>query len=159
MSGVVVFWGWVALILHRLDPHIGWSLPVWLRPLGLIGIVGGAALGLGCGVLFARVGRGTPAPFDPPRKFVAVGPYRYVRNPMYVGGLSVLAGLGLVLRSPAVLLLAVALWIGAHCFVVFFEEPDLERRFGEIYLEYRRAVRRWLPSLRPVAAGEQRRER
>src|SRR5947199_228504 len=81
----------------------------------------------------------------PAREFVAQGPYKYVRNPMYVGGLGVLAGFGLYQRSLAIVLFALVFLCCAHLFVVFYEEPGLERRFGQSYLDYKRSVNRWLP--------------
>jgi protein-S-isoprenylcysteine O-methyltransferase Ste14 len=105
----------------------------------------GGALALACGATFVVVGRGTPAPFDPPREFVPVGPYRFVRNPMYVGAAALLMGFGLFERSLAILALAVAGLILAHLFVVFAEEPGLEERFGDSYRSYKASVRRWVP--------------
>ena len=105
----------------------------------------GAAVAISCVAVFVARGRGTPAPFDPPREFVAQGPYRYVRNPMYVGGLGVIAGFGLYQRSLAIVLFALVFLCCAHLFVVFYEEPGLERRFGHSYLDYKRSVNRWLP--------------
>jgi protein-S-isoprenylcysteine O-methyltransferase Ste14 len=105
----------------------------------------GGALALACVTSFVWWGGGTPAPFDPPRRFVARGPYRVVRNPMYIGGFAMLAGYGLVLFSPAIVCLSLVMAGCAHLFVVWYEEPALERRFGEDYRVYRRTVRRWLP--------------
>jgi protein-S-isoprenylcysteine O-methyltransferase Ste14 len=108
----------------------------------------GLPLALTCVALFVLRGRGTPAPFDPPREFVATGPYRLVRNPMYVGGMAVLLGWGLILLSPSIVLLAVGFMLLAHVFVVFYEEPALEKSFDASYLEYKRSVGRWLPKWR-----------
>jgi protein-S-isoprenylcysteine O-methyltransferase Ste14 len=142
MTGFVLVWWWVAMRVSAWD----WALlPPGVRAPGVALMLLGAALGLWCGALFAWRGDGTPAPFDAPRQFVAVGPYRWVRNPMYVGGLLLLIGFALWLRSPAVLLMAVALLIAAHLFVVGYEERTLERRFGEGYRSYKRAVHRWIP--------------
>lgn len=105
----------------------------------------GAILVLACAGVFIIRGRGTPAIFDAPRAFVAVGPYRYVRNPMYIGGLMLLFGLGLYLGSVAILLLALLLSCLVHIFVLFYEEPTLMRHFGRSYEEYLRSVRRWIP--------------
>jgi protein-S-isoprenylcysteine O-methyltransferase Ste14 len=100
---------------------------------------------------FALVGKGTPAPFDPPRQFVAVGPYRWVRNPMYLGAVAVICGAGLWLRSIAALGVALLFVLLAHAFVLLYEEPSLEHRFGESYLRYKEAVGRWLPRRRTAA--------
>jgi protein-S-isoprenylcysteine O-methyltransferase Ste14 len=145
MTGFVVVWGWLALLLRRYDPAIGLTLPDWAAAVGVAVIAAGGAVGLACGCYFALRGVGTPAPFDPPREFVAVGPYRYVRNPMYVGGLLLLAGFGLVLRSPAIVLMAAGATVLAHLFVVLVEEPGLRNRFGESYQRYAASVNRWLP--------------
>lgn len=144
----VLLWVWLALSVRALDGRFGWSLPGWAAPLGIVLVLGGGAMGLSCVVVFVTAGRGTPAPFDPPRAFVAVGPYRFVRNPMYVGGLAVLLGSGLILRSVAIVGLALLFWGIAHVFVLLYEEPDLERRFGESYLAYKERVRRWRPRWR-----------
>lgn len=105
----------------------------------------GAALYLRCLWLFARVGRGTPGPWDAPRQFVAVGPYRWVRNPIYLAALLVVVGEAWLFLSLALFLYAGALAIGVHLLVVGYEEPTLRRRFGDEYETYRRHVRRWIP--------------
>jgi protein-S-isoprenylcysteine O-methyltransferase Ste14 len=143
--GFVALWSWVAISIRPLDERLGMTIPTWVRPLGwIIGGIG-AILAATCIWFFASRGRGTPAPFDPPREFVASGPYRYVRNPMYIGGLSVILGVGLILGSPSIVLLSLTFLVLAHLFVIFYEEPTLERRFGSSYLNYKRSVGRWLP--------------
>ena len=119
-------------------------------------IRGGALLGAGGFALwawtvrlFATVGEGTLAPWDPTQRLVAVGPYRHVRNPMISGVFAVLAGEALALGSESL-----AIWAGGflavnHLYFVLYEEPGLERRFGEAYREYRRAVPRWIPRRTP----------
>jgi protein-S-isoprenylcysteine O-methyltransferase Ste14 len=121
------------------------------RPLGWIVVAVGAAVGLPCVWEFAWRGLGTPAPFDPPRKLVITGPYRFVRNPMYVGMGFVLLGEALVFPniSEVLLVLMVVLWAAVTLFIVAFEEPVLRRMFGEDYEAYCRQVRRWIPRLRP----------
>ncbi len=151
VRGVVYMAGFVALFAAlvaaalRLDPWIGFALPAVPVTVAAALVLFGAGLGLWCGALFMVRGRGTPAPFDPPTRFVAVGPYRWVRNPMYVGGLGLLVGVASWLRSPGVLMLAAFAGVAAHLFVVGVEEPALFRRFGASYDAYRRSVRRWLP--------------
>jgi protein-S-isoprenylcysteine O-methyltransferase Ste14 len=145
MACFVVVWAWLALVVHRLDPAIGVAMPVWVRQLGFVLLPIGGVLALTCGFFFATKGRGTPAPFDAPREVVAVGPYRYVRNPMYIGGLLVLGGFGLIERSLSILVLTIGAALLAHLFVVVVEEPRLEWKFGDGYRRYRRSVNRWLP--------------
>lgn len=138
-------WGWLALRIRALDPTLGGPFGAWARPLGEVFMTAGGLLALACVGLFVSRGRGTPAPFDPPRAFVAGGPYRWVRNPMYLGGLLLLLGFGLWHRSPAMALFTAVVWAVAHAFVARVEEPGLARRFGESYEDYRRSVNRWVP--------------
>ena len=138
-------WAWLAYEAHLRDVPFGFPLPAWLAPIGIALMVIGAALTAACVVTFVVRGQGTPAPFDPPLVFVASGPYRWMRNPMYVGAFLLLAGYALCAASFAALLVAFAMLAAAHLFVILYEEPALERRFGESYQEYRRRTRRWIP--------------
>lgn len=144
-SGFVLLWWWAIASVRPLDTRLGFSVPPWLQPVGGALVVLGAVLALTCVASFALVGKGTPAPFDAPREFVAAGPYRYVRNPMYIGALAVILGFGLILRSPGALAVAVVFAVLAHSFVVLYEEPSLERRFGAAYRKYKATVNRWWP--------------
>lgn len=144
-SGFVGLWWWGALEVRALDARLGLVLPRWLVPVGILLTVAGALLGLSCLFVFVHFGRGTAAPFDPPRAFVAIGPYRFVRNPMYIGGILVILGAGFILLSVSIALWAVVFFVVMHLFVIFYEEPSLDRRFGASYRDYKRRVRRWLP--------------
>src|SRR5437764_6629305 len=97
----VMFWGWVALSTRRYDSMASIPIPPASPLVGAVVLACGALLALACIVTFVVRGRGTPAPFDPPRLFVATGPYTVVRNPMYIGGWLMLVGLALVERSIA----------------------------------------------------------
>ena len=147
MSGFLLFFGWIALLVRTFDQRFGVSLPAATEIPGAILVVAGAILVLACAGVFISRGRGTPAIFDAPRAFVAIGPYKYVRNPMYIGGLMLLIGFGLYERSISILFLTLPLFLLVHSFVLFYEEPTLTRKFGSSYQEYRRAVRRWIPRL------------
>lgn len=123
----------------------GGAIPVpaaW-PALGLIVI--GTGLYISCVSLFAVVGRGTPGPWDAPRRFVAAGPYRWVRNPIYISALLVVLGEAWLFLSPSILVYAIALAIGFHLFVTGYEEPTLRRSFGEVYEQYLGTVPRWIP--------------
>src|SRR5690348_12302062 len=99
-TGFIFLWRWVALSLHdRYDATLGFALSGWTRTAGIALIVAGGILALACVATFVARGEGTPAPFDPPRKFVAVAPYNFVRNPMYIGAFIVLFGFGLYQQS------------------------------------------------------------
>ncbi|MFI5119719.1 MAG: methyltransferase family protein [Thermoanaerobaculia bacterium] len=148
-SGFVLLWGWFVGLATRLDRAAGRALPAvpGLPEVGMTLAIAGGLLALACVVLFVARGEGTPAPFDAPRRFVASGPYRFVRNPMYVGAITLMVGFGLVLRSPSVFGVAFAAFFLSNLFVIFVEEPGLARRFGESYLAYRRSTNRWIPRL------------
>ncbi|HKA86920.1 MAG TPA: isoprenylcysteine carboxylmethyltransferase family protein [Haliangiales bacterium] len=118
---------------------------------GIAIVVAGGALCLWCILAFATIGRGTPAPFDPPRRLVVRGPYRFVRNPMYLGAGVALAGAALYYRSPSLLAYVGVFLLALHLLVVLYEEPTLARTFGEEYDAYRARVRRWLPRWRAAA--------
>ena len=116
--------------------------------LGLAFVVLGAALVLWCLVTFAFVGRGTAAPFDPPRQLVTVGPYRFVRNPIYIGAIIAMLGAALFYWSAALGAYALVVLIVTHLLVRFYEEPHLRRVFGQPYEDYLRTVHRWTPTWR-----------
>ncbi len=105
-------------------------MPAWTETLGIIFMPVGGMLALSCAAVFIARGRGTPAPFDAPEEFVAAGPYKYVRNPMYIGALVLLIGFGLYLHSISILLLSLVVFLLVGLFVVYFEEPNLSRKFG-----------------------------
>ncbi len=115
--------------------------------LGLAVVVVGGALALWCILTFVFVGKGTPAPFDPPRRLVVRGPYRFVRNPMYMGAALALAGAALFYGSWPLLAYTAAFLLITHLFVLLYEEPTLRRTFGGEYDAYCRRVERWLPTL------------
>jgi protein-S-isoprenylcysteine O-methyltransferase Ste14 len=114
---------------------------------GIVIGAAGAAIALWCIFTFASLGKGTPAPFDPPRRLVIRGPYRFVRNPMYIGAGLTLASAALFYRSWPLLGYAGFFLLATHFFVVAYEEPTLRRSFGPDYEAYCRQVRRWWPSL------------
>lgn len=136
----------LALLRRRIDLGA-------LRFLGLLPFLAGVAGYLLCARSFVVEGRGTPAPWDPPRALVARGLYRFVRNPMYVSLLCVVLGEALWFGAPALLAYAAALFLGFHLRVVIHEEPRLEATFGDGFRSYRARVPRWLP--RPGGGPDQ----
>lgn len=117
----------------------------WQQIAGAVMGSAGAVLALWCVAVFVRIGKGTPAPFDPPRRLVIRGPYRFVRNPMYLGAGLALAGAALCYASMALLVYGGIFLLAAHLVVVLYEEPALRRNFGPDYETYCRSVRRWWP--------------
>ncbi len=141
----IVVPGTVTVVIPRYLLGVGAQAAV---PFGLIGILPialGATCYLWCAWDFASVGQGTPAPIDPPKVLVARGPYRVVRNPMYVGVLLILLGESVLFASATLLGYALLAWVVVHLFVVFYEEPTLRRKFGTSYENYRKTVPRWIP--------------
>jgi protein-S-isoprenylcysteine O-methyltransferase Ste14 len=108
-------------------------------------IAAGAALYVWCAWNFATVGNGTPGLWDAPSRVVATGPYRWVRNPIYIGALLVVLGESWLFLSLPLLAYAGGMAVFCHLFVAGYEERTLRRRFGPAYLEYRRTVPRWIP--------------
>lgn len=153
--------GWALLLPGVVAGYVPWRFfglgHVRLRlehPLMLLGLV---CLGVGTGLLtaciweFARSGRGTLAPVDPPRELVVRGLYRYVRNPMYLSVTVIVLG-ELLLTGSGALLAYWAVWfLAANLFVIGYEEPTLRRRFGVAYERYSHTVGRWLPRCRGEA--------
>ena len=126
------------------------AVGVWfLRSAGIVLLLSGFALFIWCVALFARVGQGTLAPWDPTRRLVAVGPYRFVRNPMISGVAMLLVGQGLFWGSLAIAVWACAFILINHVYFVVSEEPGLNGRYGDSYRVYKASVPRWIPRLTP----------
>jgi protein-S-isoprenylcysteine O-methyltransferase Ste14 len=142
-----------ALLIATEAVEVGWGLP---GALAAVPVVAGVLL-IGAGLmlmyrtirLFASVGEGTLAPWDPTRRLVVQGPYRYVRNPMISGVLTVLVGEAVLLGSLPVAIWAAAFFAVNAAWFPLVEEPALVRRFGRAYEEYAREVPRWIPRRTP----------
>ena len=140
--------GYIPLVLLRKGPQIETGIFAYLAfPLWAFGLI----ILLWSFWNFLVQGRGTPSPTDPPRELVAVGFYRYVRNPMYVGILATIMGHFLWFGYWNLLLYAVVVFIAFHTFVTYYEEPTLKRNFGAGYEEYLRNVPRWLPRIKSTS--------
>jgi protein-S-isoprenylcysteine O-methyltransferase Ste14 len=142
--GLVPWWitGW--------QPSGPW--PGWARVTGAVLVLFGLVPLVHAFVQFARAG-GTPAPVAPTAHLVVTGFNRYVRNPMYVGVVTMIGGQGLLFGRPAVLVYALAVWATTAAFVHWYEEPTLSRTFGAEYPAYRAAVPAWWPRSRPWSPG------
>lgn len=156
---------WAALLPGFFAGYVPWryfglaSVRIsWLNPLHLLGL---ALTGLGLGLLtaciwrFAREGRGTLSPADPPRQLVARGLYRYVRNPMYLSVTAIVLGELLLTRSPALLAYWVVWFFTVNIFVIGYEEPTLRRQFGDSYERYVNTVPRWIPVFRARGSDDE----
>lgn len=98
---------------------------------------------------FIQIGIGTLAPWNPTKELVTDGIYGYVRNPMILGVLTVLAGESIALLSMSIFYWAILFFITNNFYFVLYEEPYLERKFGDKYMKYKMNVRRWIPGLKP----------
>jgi len=121
--------------------------PGWTRIAGAVSFTTGVVLLVACVWEFARSGRGTLAPVDPPKELVVRGLYRYVRNPMYLAVSLILLGEALAIGSSALLAYWGGFFLLANIFVIGYEEPQLRRRFGASYERYAHSVGRWLPKV------------
>jgi len=124
-------------------------IPAVQVPLGLVLFAGGFALFLVTVRLFHLTGKGTLAPWDPTRRLVTQGVYRYTRNPMISAVLCMLLGEAALLGSRRLLLWALIFFAVNTAYFKLFEEPGLKRRFGAPYVTYRRNVPLWIPRIRP----------
>jgi protein-S-isoprenylcysteine O-methyltransferase Ste14 len=144
------------LLVARFQPfgmNVFLPLPYLQVPLGLILFLVGLVLLVETIHLFAQVGQGTLAPWDPPRQLVVRGVYRYVRNPMISGVLFMLLGEAVLLGSAALLAWFLLALVINTMYFKLSEEPELVRRFGQEYITYRANVPMWIPRTRPWDPG------
>lgn len=146
VAGLAPWW-----LAHGRAISADWSV----RLLAVLLIMPGALLVLHAFWRFVVDGRGTPAPFAPTTALVTNGPYRHVRNPMYVAVLAIIAGQGLLYQSHSIWLYGLGVALLFLAFVRLHEEPALQRQYGEAYSRYLRNVPGWLPRLRPWRGGAQ----
>ena len=152
LPGTVVIFVPASILLltadSRYPPRVTTPGQIWLW-LALL------AAGLGFGLcfwtvkLFTEYGHGTPAPWDPPRRMVIMGPYRYCRNPMITGALLLLLAEALFFLSWPLAAWMILFFVGNAIYFPFVEEKGLEKRFGDPYLKYKASVPRWIPRLKP----------
>jgi protein-S-isoprenylcysteine O-methyltransferase Ste14 len=131
----------------------GWSgavaAPRAIRFAGAVLIAGGTAVLVSAFAQFAFEGSGTPAPIAPTERLVVGGLYRYVRNPMYLSVLAIIAGQAAFLFRRELVSYGLSVAGAMVAFVRLYEEPTLRHRYGAQYEGYRRAVPGWLPRLSP----------
>ena len=145
LVAIVVLPGTVTVLIPALLLDDTALAPWPLAALGAVLLAAGVGT-IGWTVsLFAGVGKGTLAPWDPPRRLVVRGPYRHVRNPMISGVLTVLLGEAALFGSVAVLIWAGVVFSINAVYFVAVEEPDLRQRFGAEYDAYAARVPRWIP--------------
>ena len=141
--------GAIPWYLTRWELHQPMSNWWPLQVAGAILLLAGAAV-LACSfVRFIDEGLGTPAPVAPTERLVVTGPYRYVRNPMYLAVTATIVGQALLLGQPSLLAYAAIVGTAMIAFAHGYEEPALASRFGDSYRAYRRAVPAWWPRRHP----------
>jgi protein-S-isoprenylcysteine O-methyltransferase Ste14 len=142
VPGAVV--GWIPF--HWFERHAHWIDPwLWAQWTGAALFAVGALAFLYCQWYFFARGQGTPAPIDPPKKMVRRGPYKWVRNPMYLAVLALVGSEALFFGSWHIGVYFICLACLLHLFVVAYEEDALRVRFGALYEDYKREVPRWVP--------------
>ena len=148
---VIVLPAWLSYTFVNYDTRwVGGTPPAWIGFFsGALLVWMGFTLFVWCVNLFAIIGQGTLAPWDPTLKLVLAGPYRHVRNPMISAVAMMLIGQSLFWGSWVIGLWAGIFMLINHFYFIFSEEPGLEKRFGESYIKYRANVPRWIPRLRP----------
>ena len=151
ISGFLLLWLWLMPQWLNIRSSTDFPSQHPARWFGLVPFIPGAIIAISCFVNFFSVGKGTPAPFDAPRRLVITGPYRYVRNPMYLGAGLVLLGCGILFAEFSGMLVgyAAGIVVLVNLFVFIYEEPTLREKFGTEYEEYCRNVRRWIPRFTP----------
>jgi protein-S-isoprenylcysteine O-methyltransferase Ste14 len=155
----LVFLFLIPELFFALRPGAGWkpliAMPSWLRQICLQAVFLLAVPGISAVLEFAERGDGTPIPYDPPKRLVTSGIYRYVANPMQLFcALTMLAWAALLQSGWMALGAAVSLIYSAGI-AEWDEAQDLRRRFGEPWVMYRSEVRNWLPGWRPYAGASQ----
>jgi len=160
LPGTVTLLVPAAVVALEGGPVFGWGLQgapaAVVLAVGVALLVAGVALWEWTVHLFARVGEGTLAPWDPPRRLVTEGPYAHVRNPMITGVLLILLGEAMILGSPRLLAWWAAFFAANSAFFCLAEEPALGRRFGREYRDYAANVPQWIPrrtAWRPTPGG------
>lgn len=151
LAYATIFVGFLGIFLPaRVLDATGFVPPAEIRLPQIAGMLlggAGALLATWCLLAFVVCGGGTPMPLDPPAHLVVRGPYRFVRNPMYIGASVALSGAAIYFMSIWLAAYAVAFVASMHAFVVLHEERALSDKFGQSYDDYRRNVGRWLPRL------------
>ena len=120
-----------------------------LKIIGYCFMLIGLILFLSSIFMFRIKGKGTLAPWSPTSKLVIDGPYKYVRNPMIIGVISILTGEAFLLNTISILIWAMLFFIINTVYFEFMEEPRLERKFGDDYVSYKNNVNRWIPKMKP----------
>ncbi len=140
---VVVF----VVLLLKIDRLWLSPLPVFTKNVAWPFLVGGVFLIVSAVLALLKHGGATGAPGDSTRNLVIVGPYQWIRNPIYSGDIIFLFGLAFYTRSLLLFLMTVIFMPGFHFIVLLIEEPGAEKRFGDEYQKYKQDVSRWFPRL------------
>ena len=152
LPGTVLVFIPAAILLVTRDskfaPKLAPPTQIWFW-LALLAAIIGLALSGWAVTLFMKLGKGTPAPWDPPKRLVIQGPYRHVRNPMITGALLMLLAEAILFQSLPIATWMTVFFIGNAIYFPLIEEKGLEKRFGDEYRNYKANVPRWLPRIRP----------
>ncbi len=152
-KGVIALPGMVvviipAIILLLFDYRMFNLYQDFMFAVGIIPLTIGIYLAATTTKMFFVIGKGTPAPWDPPARIVTTGIYGRMRNPMITGAILIILGESIMLDSFALLIWALIFFVGNHFYFILSEEPALEKRFGKEYTKYKKEVPRWIPRIR-----------
>jgi protein-S-isoprenylcysteine O-methyltransferase Ste14 len=139
---------WIYSKLIALDSALGISLPGFLAILGFLLLIGGLLVVLYSGMLTFTQGQGSSDSFDSQQELITEGPYEIVRNPMMIGLIGIFFGISFTLSSLVSFIFAIIMSFVIHLFVIHIEEPGLEKRFGQKYIDYSLKVHRWIPKFK-----------
>ncbi len=152
IAGAVFWYGAVALAIilsPRIDRFFGWEMalpPVVKLLVAIVFLLAGVPMVVWSIIRFLRT-RGTPIPFNPPPVFVTDGLYRYIRNPMHMGWTLALVGIGFLMSSFTLLVVFTPVFVLAHVlYIKLVEEKELEKKFGQAYLDYKKRVGMFIPT-------------
>jgi protein-S-isoprenylcysteine O-methyltransferase Ste14 len=141
--------GYIPWLICKWHVHARFFGFTALRLLGCLLSAAGIVILLEAFLRFALQGIGTPAPIFPTKHLVVTGPYRFVRNPMYVAVVSLILGQALIFGDIRIFVYGLCAWFVAHLFVMTYEEPTLRRSFADDYAVFSAHVPRWIPRLTP----------
>ncbi len=157
LRAILILPGTVAVVVPAVilvatgahDPFDGSTTALVMLAVAALAFGLGLALAVSTVRMFVRIGKGTPAPWDPPKGLVVAGVYRHVRNPMITGMILILLGEAALFRSWPLFAWAAVFWLGNLVYLPLVEEPGLEKRFGEPYRRFKANVPRWIPRWTP----------
>lgn len=117
---------------------------IFLKLIGIVLIIIGITAVIYLIFIFKILGNGTPVPIEPTKKLIVKGLYKYSRNPLYISHLTILLGIALFFGRITLFIYCLLVFLVFNAIIIYWEEPQLKKRFGKEYLNYMRKVPRWI---------------